>query len=531
MENIQKYSSFIDYTNRTEDTVIDECCVSQIGQSADMSVIYDIPRNRPTNRVLEYWQLGKYDVAAVVIDNMDGRTKYIMDRQLDVSSLDTSRYILDNKWIRYYGNASKQFLVHTENATIKRSNSFCAPNYYKFFCNTRISGSCEIKIDGLGDCGTVRGTFSWSASGSMADIANSLTLVSYTGVEPSISKNKNDENDNSHNIVVYAQDGENFVRMVLKGHGEKHMTVITSSQTEYVEDLSRNLLYDYGGLQPEVPEDYTPAHNSWQNNPFENIPDSLKDEVYIGYGASGFQMVNQDSSTCIHGEDTGSHAGVNLRSMISNFYSDGSQDWHNAFTDTDPVSEDCFSNSDLNLEFDGNYQAYMVARMVDLDSNLGVFSVGGDRLNEITDVLSRFKTKYFDGSVVPVFSAAETVKSIDARNIGGTCGSIMTAKHAALVFNDCIGATLSSGMDAGMDGTKYRIDQLLDSLGHYPINADYNYYTCQFYGNPANSDPGRYMWFVNGREGLLKYRDTGLWEPSSVTTPTSLRPVCVVRAS
>lgn len=366
------------------------------------------------NTVLDESDLTDDDVAIVLKNTTTGNLGYMPKDDFIAEAFDPELFTI-KPYIRFTrGKNGKPVFMH-KNQT---SGMWAEFNRYRLACDTTQPGSFDwsVTINGSAHGGSV----SWQAGDTLDSILaqlNTQAVATY--------------------LVFSHESGENFIR-IRKGGYSYSVFTLSNNTGATLTDLS--LYTKIEGVQQAE------THREWQD---ENVSSMFPDLGFIGattvqYAKNGYNL----SYMC----------GGNENQYKAYFRTHGSSSYLPENAVSSRMTEAAFNAMDgsgdadqqaLYDKYDGSWDAYMEASMVNLDDTHadGIEYLSYDNGDTQTVALASVTTMDFDGSYIPVFPCAvhcQNFTDIDVENSKFN----MNTEHELAVFmrNDKM-AAINSAMD------------------------------------------------------------------------------------
>lgn len=438
--NINKYNNYEAYavdTNRPAD----ESCVSMVSNG----LVFE-----GKNIILTEKQLGKKQVCLIVKDTVDNSIKYIPVHSFDPNSFDTTRYQLKD-WLRYGECMGKELKVYKKN---NGSVSLAVPNRYKLTCDTSAAGGFHwaININGSVKAGDV----TWDASATLDSIVRQLNAVVGS--------------------MASHESGEDFIRITVNSHSNSTL-ILTDNTGGTLVDLSLYVKID-GVAQEET-------HRTFQAQSVATLFPSL------GYLAANTAQYGKNGWNMRH------NAGGNL-SRYKAYYrtSAAANGWvAEAFGRMNQATFNKCADGTIGSaegialynKYNGSWDAYMEAGMVQIDdthtdgNEYQSYDNGADQNAKLVSVT----TMDFDGSYVPVYTAAAAADAISDADLGGKA-HLPTTHEIALMMEDETYAAIRKGQ-----GFLTGVELLANTNQYWLVAECRSISACTYVG----------------LDGTLKYRD------------------------
>lgn len=445
MININKYNELDGYVH-DQNRPTDENAVSQV----DQTVIYD-----GVNVILKGDQLKESDVCSVFIDSETGEKVFIPVTTLNMSKLDTTRYIIQDYVLFGTCQGKKLYIAKTHG-----SEKWAQDNLYKLECDLTADGGFDwaITINGTAKSGTV----AWVAANNptLDDIRTQLQ----TGAV-------------SSRLMFTVDPSGDFIRVVVSNYSNSTFTLSNNTGAT---------LTDLSTFAKKGDDALASAHRQWQgvevNTLFADYPGAAasttlhaKNNMNLSYSCAGnldkykqYYRTNGSATYVDEASGTMSEAGF-------------------AALDGSSVA----GAQELVDKYNGDWNAYMAARVVRLDipnrSSMEFKSYNDGK--ECGDYLASITTLDFDGSYIPAFPAARAAAKT---TIDGEACHLPTM-HQLIMLMDADRMAL---INIGLRVINGRL--LNTSISRLSVAEYSSYYAWLYYG--SSGAVGTY----------IKYRSSGV---------------------
>lgn len=428
MININKYNELDGYVH-DQNRPTDENAVSQV----DQTVIYD-----GVNVIIKGDQLKESDVCSVFIDSEKGEKVFIPVTTLNMSKLDTTRYIIQDYVLFGTCQGKKLYIANTQG-----SEKWAQDNLYKLECDLTADGGFgwAITINGTAKSGTV----AWVAANNptLDDIRTQLQ----TGAV-------------SSRLIFTVDPSGDFIRIVVNNYSNSTFTLSNNTGAT---------LTDLSTFAKKGDDILAPAHRQWQsvevNTLFADYPGAAasttlyaKNNMNLSYRCAGnidkykqYYRTNGSSTYAYEASDTMSEAGF-------------------AALDGSSVA----GAQKLFDKYNGDWYAYMAARVVRLDipyrSSMEFKSYNDGK--ECGDYLASITTLNFDGEYIPAFPAAREAAQT---TIGGEACHLPTIHQLAMLMDADRMALINIGLRV-INGTLLNASTSRWSVAEYAAYSAWLYY-------------------------------------------------------
>ena len=433
MININKYNELDGYAH-DQNRPTDENAVSQV----DQTVIYD-----GVNVILKGDQLKESDVCSVFIDSETGEKVFIPVTTLNMSKLDTTRYIIQDYVLFGTCQGKKLYIAKTQG-----SEKWAQDNLYKLECNLTADGGFDwaITINGTAKSGTV----AWVAANNptLDDIRTQLQ----TGAV-------------SSRLIFTVDPSGDFIQIIVNNYSNSTFTLSNNTGAT---------LTDLSTFAKKNDDALASAHRQWQgvevNTLFADYPGAAasstlyaKNNMNLSYRCAGnldkykqYYRTNGSATYVSEANGTMSEAGF-------------------AALDGSSVA----GAQELFDKYNGDWNAYMAARVVRLDipyrSSMEFKSYNDGK--ECGDYLASITTLNFNGEYIPAFPAARAAAQT---TIGGEACHLPTMHQLVMLMDTDRMALINIGLRV-INGTLLSISSYQWSV------AEYNAYYAWLYTGGSGS--------------------------------------------
>lgn len=427
MININKYNELDGYTH-DQNRPTDENAVSQV----DQTVIYD-----GVNVILKGDQLKESDVCSVFIDSETGEKVFIPVTTLNMSKLDTTRYIIQDYVLFGTCQGKKLYIAKTQGG-----EKWAQDNLYKLECDLTADGGFDwaITINGTAKSGTV----AWVA-------ANNPTL---------------------DDVLTQLNTGAVMNRLTFKHTDDDFIRIIVNNYSNSTFTLSNNTgatLTDLSTFAKKGDDALASAHRQWQgvevNTLFADYPGAAasttlyaKNNMNLSYSCAGNldkykQYYRKNGSATYVAEASGTMSEAGFAAL------DGSS---------------VAGAQELFDKYNGDWNAYMAARVVRLDipyrSSMEFKSYNEGK--ECGDYLASITTLDFDGGYIPAFPAARVAAQT---TIGGEACHLPTMHQLVMLMDADRMALINIGLRV-INGTLLNTSTSRWSVAEYYAGNAWFYY-------------------------------------------------------
>ena len=426
MININKYNELDGYTH-DQNRPTDENAVSQV----DQTVIYD-----GVNVIIKGDQLKESDVCSVFIDSETGEKVFIPVTTLNMSKLDTTRYIIQDYVLFGTCQGKKLYIAKTQG-----SEKWAQDNLYKLECDLTADGGFDwaITINGTAKSGTV----AWVAANNptLDDVLTQLDTGAVT------------------NRLTFKHIDDDFIRIIVNNNSNSTFTLSNNTGAT---------LTDLSTFAKKGDDALASAHRQWQgvevNKLFADYP-----------GAAASSMLYAKNNM-----DLSHRCAGNLDKYKQYYRTNGSATYVAEASGT--MSEAGFAALDgssvagaqeLFDKYNGDWNAYMAARVVRLDipyrSSMEFKSYNNGK--ECGDYFASITTLDFDGGYIPAFPAARAAAQTI---IGGEACHLPTMHQLVMLMDADRMALINIGLRV-INGTLLNTSTNRWSVAEYTSNRAWSY--------------------------------------------------------
>ena len=420
MININKYNELDGYVH-DQNRPTDENAVSQV----DQTVIYD-----GVNVILKGDQLKESDVCSVFIDSETGEKVFIPVTTLNMSKLDTTRYIIQDYVLFGTCQGKKLYIAKTQG-----SEKWAQDNLYKLECDLTADGGFDwaITINGTAKSETV----AWVAANNptLDDIRTQLQ----TGAV-------------SSRLMFTVDPSGDFIRIVVNSYSNSTFTLSNNTGAT---------LTDLSTFAKKGDDALASAHRQWQgvevNTLFADYPGAAasttlyaKNNMNLSYRCAGnldkykqYYRTNGSATYVAEASGTMSEAGF-------------------AALDGSSVA----GAQELFDKYNGDWNAYMAARVVRLD-----IPYRSSMEFKSYNYRASITTLNFDGEYIPAFPAARAAAQT---TIGGEACYLPTIHQLVMLMDADRMALINIGLRV-INGTLLNTSTSRWSVAEYSANNAWLY--------------------------------------------------------